>query len=115
MKKFAAVLLGMVMLYGMAAFAADSEMKGWVADDKCAAKAGPGQEACTKSCLKRGAKMVFVSDSDKQVLAIANPDKLKGHEGHHVDVKGSVENGTLTVADVKMLPQEGGGGGQHQH
>ena len=32
--------------------------------------------------------MVVVTDGDQKILTVENPDKLKGHEGHHVAVTG---------------------------
>jgi hypothetical protein len=52
---------------------------------------------------RQGEARVFVNDSDKTVLAVSNQDALKGHEGHHVRVKGSVDNNTLTVSGVRMM------------
>lgn len=50
----------------------------------------------------------FVSDSDGKSWTIANPDAVKGHEGHHVELKGSTDPGTsqIQVSSVKMLKGE---------
>jgi len=68
------------------ALAADSStVNGWISDSQCAAKgAAEGHAACTQKCIAKGAKMVVVTDSDKKILTVDNPDALKGHEGHHV-------------------------------
>ena len=42
-------------------------------------------------------KTVFENDKDKQAWSITNPDAVKGHEGHHVKVKA-----TLNEADHSM-------------
>ncbi|HLH08276.1 MAG TPA: hypothetical protein VKW78_13640 [Terriglobales bacterium] len=84
------------------AFAAESSMTGWVSDEKCAAHAGPGKEECAKKCIESGSPMVFVNDKDKKILKVDNPDALKDHIGHHVNVKGSVNNGTVHVDAVEM-------------
>jgi hypothetical protein len=47
--------------------------------------------------------MVVVTDGDSKVLAVDNQDALKGHEGHHVAVTGTVTNNTIHVGSVKML------------
>ena len=88
-------------------------MTGYVVDEKCGAKgAHAGAEACAKKCLEAGEKPVFVSDADKSVLQLDNPDGIKGHEGHHVNVKGSVNNGVLHIDQLTMAAEAGG---QHQH
>ena len=86
-----------------AAFAGDSSMSGWVSDAKCAKNAGPGKEACAKKCIEAGEKMVFVTDQDRKILNVDNPEALKDHIGHHVNVKGSVKGEALHVDSVTML------------
>jgi len=78
----------------------DGSWTGYVSDAKCGAKV---DAACAKKCADAGEARVFVSDSDKSVLKVSNQDALKGHEGHHVKVKGSVDGDTLTVASVSMV------------
>jgi hypothetical protein len=43
---------------------------------------------------------VFVTD-DKKVVPIANPERTKNFEGEHVAVKGSLENGVLTITSIE--------------
>ncbi len=109
MKKVLGIVLGLTMLFAVAAIAKDkaatsgNKMTGWIMDEKCAAKAGqPGQEACAKKCIEGGQKAVFVSEKDKEVYQIDNPDVTKGHEGHHVVVSGKVDNGSLHIDNLKM-------------
>jgi ribosomal protein L14E/L6E/L27E len=54
-------------------------------------------------CLAKGAKAVIVTDGDSKVLAVENPDVLKGHEGHHVAATGHVEGDSIHIESVKML------------
>ena len=96
-------ILACVALLSAVVFAANNSMTGYITDSKCGAKqAHPGAEACTKKCLQAGAKPVFVDDKTKEVLTIANPDAVKGHEGHHVTVTGAVANGSVTVENLEM-------------
>ena len=75
--------------------------KGWVSDSECAAE---GNKKCdNKEHVAKGAKLVLVGDADNKVYTIANPDSLAAHQGHHVQVKASSDNGSLTVESVKML------------
>ena len=78
----------------------DGSWTGYVSDAKCGAKV---DAACAKKCAEAGEARVFVNDSDKSVLKVSNQDALKGHEGHHVKVSGSVDGDTLTVASVSMV------------
>ena len=109
MRKVLALCLLMCFVFVLAALAFDdmgksATVNGWVVDDKCGAKgANAGGEACTKKCLAAGAKMVIVTDKDQKVLAIDNPDALKGHEGHHIAATGSVKGDSIHVESTKML------------
>ena len=87
-------------------FAADeaTTVKGYVSDSKCGAKGANEKAAeCTKKCVQAGAKLVVVTDGDQRVLAVDNPDKLTGHEGHHVAVTGHVTGDSIHVENVAML------------
>jgi len=105
-KVFCAIFaLALVCAFSLPSFAADSEtVNGWVTDSKCGAKgAHEGAAECTKKCLAAGAHMVVVTDSDKKVLNVSNPDALQGHEGHHVAVTGHIEGDNIHVESAKML------------
>jgi hypothetical protein len=109
MKKILAICFAVCFVFALSALAFDdmgkgTTVNGWVSDDKCGAKgANAGAAACTKKCLGAGAKTVVVTDGDQKVLAVDNPDALKGHEGHHVAVTGSVKGDSIHVDSVKMF------------
>jgi len=109
MRKVLVLLLAVTFVLALSAFAFDDMGKsgtvnGWVVDDKCGAKgANAAGEACTKKCLAAGAKMVIVTDKDSKVLMVENPDALKGHEGHHVAVTGTMGKDSVKVESIKML------------
>jgi hypothetical protein len=107
MRKFLLLLLAgaLILMVASVSFAGDAQtVNGWVSDAKCGAKgANAGAEACTKKCIAAGEKAVLVTDSDQKVLAVDNPDALKGHEGHHVAVTGRVDGDKIHVDSVKML------------
>jgi len=109
MRKVLLICLAICFVLAISALAFDdmgksATVKGWVADDKCGAKgANAKAEACTKKCLDAGAKMVVVIDGDQKILMVENPDALKGHEGHHVAVTGTVGKDSIKVESVKML------------
>lgn len=103
MKARLGVLLLAVALVSALAVAGDGSWTGYITDSKCGAKAAhEGSRDCTISCVKQGAKYVFVDDTDKKVYAIAEQDKVADHAGHHVTVKGSVEGDTMKVTSVEM-------------
>jgi hypothetical protein len=107
MRNFLLLLLAgaLILMAASVSFASDAQtVNGWVSDSKCGLKgANAGAEACTKKCIAAGEKAVLVTDTDQKVLAVDNPDALKGHEGHHVAVTGHVDGDKIHVDSVKML------------
>ena len=99
MKKLIAVMI-LLGLLGAMAVAKTGTWDGWVSDTQCGAKV---DKACSKKCVEEnGAELVFVS-SDKTVIQVTNPAALKGHEGDHVKVTGTLEKGMLTVSSVQPI------------
>jgi len=104
MKKFL-VAVALTAFLAAGALAKSGSWTGYVSDAKCGAKVNAD---CTKKCAEAGEKLVFVNDADKSVIAVSNPDVLKGHEGHHVKVQGKLDNNTLTISQVSMVQDQGG-------
>ncbi len=103
MKKILAIALFAAVAVTLSLAEAGS-WTGWVTDAKCAPKVNAD---CAKKCAEAGEPLVLVT-SDKNVVQVSNPDTLKAHAGHHVTVKGNMENGKLTVSSVEMLPDQEG-------
>ncbi|MDP9160529.1 MAG: hypothetical protein M3O09_09940 [Acidobacteriota bacterium] len=92
------------VIVGMSSAGDKATVNGWVSDSKCGVKGANASAAeCTKKCLEKGAKVVVVTDGDQKVLAVDNPDALKGHEGHHVAVTGEVKGDSIHVDSAKMM------------
>ncbi len=112
MKKLLVVLLVLTLVLVVAAVAKEgAAVNGWVVDSKCGAKMANANSAdCVKKCLAAGAKLAFVPDGTQDVLIVDNPDKLKGHEGHHVAVTGNTDKDkkTIHVDSFKMVAETGG-------
>jgi hypothetical protein len=62
------------------------------------------KKASVKGTISEDGKS-FVNDADGKSWTIANPDAVKGHEGHHVQLMGTADASTsqIQVASVKML------------
>jgi hypothetical protein len=105
MKKIlAAVAMLAFSLMVVLASAETSTVKGYVSDTQCGAKgASETHAACMNKCLAKGAKVAIVTDTDQKVLTVDNPEALKGHEGHHVAVTGTVTGESIHVDSMKML------------
>jgi hypothetical protein len=52
-----------------------------------------------------GDKYTFVNDKDGKSWDVMNPEELKGHEGHHVQLSAHVyaDKNSIHVMSVKML------------
>lgn len=104
MKKFTFAIC-LCFLLSVAASAKDTSWAGWISDSKCGAKgANAAHEACAKKCVDGGEKPVLVTDKGGKVVPIDNPDAVKDHLGHHVEVKGSMTAaGSVHIDSVSML------------
>ncbi|MGH9606240.1 MAG: hypothetical protein ACRD3N_11145 [Terracidiphilus sp.] len=95
MKRRFTFLAAFFALSVLAAQAASTHA-GWISDSNCGAKhMGTGAE-CVRSCIRNGAKPVFV-DAEKQVWSIDNPGAVKGFYGDHVKVSVSEDAANKTV------------------
>lgn len=84
------------------------EKKEEKAENKEAKKADKGKAMRLTGWVKEeNGQTVFVNDKDKQSWNISNPDMVKGHEGHHVHVKATLDEGnhSMNVESVKMMRQ----------
>lgn len=110
MRRFATRILAVVMLFTLTAMAAAATekavtVKGWVSDTMCAAK---GDKKCANpDHLQQGAKLALVTDGDNKIWVVENPDKLAGHQGHYVQVKGvaDAKAATIRVQTASALPE----------
>jgi hypothetical protein len=76
------------------------------AEKKEAKAAAKGKDMRLTGWVKEdNGKTVFVNDKDKQSWDIANPDAVKGHEGHHVKVKAKLDeaNHSVTIDKLTMM------------
>jgi hypothetical protein len=96
--------LGLALGAATLAIGADGSWTGYISDSGCGAKGANEKHAeCATKCVKeKGAKYVFVNDSDHKVYAIDAQDKVAAHAGHHVTLTGSVDGDNMKVTDVAM-------------
>lgn len=98
MKRTVAMMAIAFSFSAVAARAADSStMNGWISDSMCGAKHAGSGAACVKKCIDGGMAPVFVSEKDKSVLKIDNPDAVKSYYGSHVKVTGTVDESAKSV------------------
>jgi hypothetical protein len=106
MISFRSIALALFFIFALSLAAqADHTWKGWISDSRCGANgAHPGDADCARSCVKRGAKYVFVDDADKKVYLLDPQDKVESHAGEHVTVKGTVVGHALKFTSMEPLP-----------
>jgi hypothetical protein len=100
MKKILILTLALSVMFAVAGFAQDASQ------DAGMAKAAPAPLKNIKGTVKTdGDKVSFVSDKDNKAWDVANPEALKEHDGHHVEVSAHVyaDKGQIHVMSVKML------------
>jgi len=97
MKKLLTICFALGMLASMNLVAQDA-MK----QDSMKADAAAKSVSLTGKISDDG--KTFVNDADSKSWTISNPDAVKGHEGHHVVVKGKVDadKGEVNVVSLKM-------------
>jgi hypothetical protein len=92
------VALAVFALTAVAAKAADSsKINGYISDSMCGAKHAGTGAACVKKCIEGGMKPVFVSEKDKAVWSIDNPDAVKAFYGDHVTVTATADDAAKSV------------------
>jgi len=76
------------------------------AEKKEAKAAEKGKDMHLTGWIKdENGKTVFVNDKDKKSWDIANPEAVKGHEGHHVKVSAKLDeaNHSVTIDKLTMM------------
>jgi hypothetical protein len=103
MKNLLVCLLAVAFAMSWSAFAQQDNNMSQTQSDQSAAKA---PLMTLKGTIKAdGDKYVFVNDKDGKSWDVMNPEELKGHEGHHVQLSAHVyaDKGQIHVMSVKML------------
>jgi hypothetical protein len=103
MKKLLILAVALSVMFTVAGLAQD------MSQDSGTAKTAAAPLKNIKGTVKAdGDKLTFVSDKDQKSWDVVNPEALKGHEGHHVEVSAHVyaDKGQIHVMSVKMLKAE---------
>jgi hypothetical protein len=115
MKKVMICLLALTFTMGLTAFAQQDGNMSQIQADQAGAKA---PLMTLKGTIKAdGDKYTFINDKDGKSWDVINPETLKGHEGHHVELSAHVyaDKGAIHVMSVKMLKGDAMGGGSMSH
>ena len=100
MKKLMIFLIALTLSLSVASFAQDTMAP--AQSDKAAAAPLMTLKGTVKA---DGDKISFVNDKDGKSWDVMNPEELKGHEGHHVQLSAHVyaDKNSIHVMSVKML------------
>jgi hypothetical protein len=104
MKKLLMLAVAVCLALGTAVLAQDNMGKSCDTGKSKASSMGPLMTL--KGTVKAdGDKVTFVNDADQKSWDIMNPEAVKGHEGHHVQLKAHVmaDKNTIHVMSLKML------------
>jgi hypothetical protein len=96
-------LLALTFAMGLTALAQDNNTMAPTQSDQTGAKA---PLMTLKGTVKAdGDKYTFVNDKDGKSWDVMNPEELKGHEGHHVQLSAHVyaDKNSIHIMSVKML------------
>jgi hypothetical protein len=102
MKKLLTFVLAFAVVGNVAAFAQGTESGA----DQTKMSADKAPLKNIKGTLKQdGDKVMFVADSDQKSWDVMNPEAVKGHEGHHVELSAHVyaDKMAIHVMKVKMM------------
>jgi hypothetical protein len=114
MKKLMICLLALTFTLSLTAFAQqDNNMSQTQADSGAKAPL-----MTLKGTVKAdGDKYTFVNDKDGKSWDVMNPEELKGHEGHHVQLSAHVyaDKMSIHIMSVKMLKGGDAMGGSMSH
>src|SRR5882762_1110036 len=81
--------------------------KGWITNEKDAAKnVAELKKECSGPCaVVKDKKAFFVNgvNNDQQGWTIQNAETLKGHEGHFVEITGTLDKDTTTMRIEKVV------------
>ena len=103
MKKVMVCMLALTFAMSLTAFAQQDNNMSQTQADQGAAKA---PLMTLKGTVKAdGDKYSFVNDKDGKSWDVMNPEELKGHEGHHVQLSAHVyaDKNSIHIMSVKML------------
>jgi hypothetical protein len=101
MKTLMVCLLALTLTMALTAFAQPSSSMSQMADSGAKAPL-----KTLKGTIKAdGDKYTFVNDKDGKSWDVMNPETLKGHEGHHVELSAHVyaDKMQIHVMSVKMM------------
>ena len=105
------VLSGALLCSAGSSASASRTIRGWFSDESCArqkvdaGKIEPTKTDCARKCLEKGVKLVFISETDKKLFIVSNPENFKANIGSYVELTGTTNDAdqTIRIDSVKKL------------
>jgi hypothetical protein len=99
-----------LLLSGAPALAVEKTWTGSISDSMCNGKhKATGEHGvkvsdadCTKACIDKGGKYVFVTGGKTYQIANQDFGGLKDHAGHRVALTGEMKGNEITVSKIEM-------------
>ena len=121
MKKLFVLTVAFLTLLTMGAFAQDQSAGTSKKSKKSATSSETSSTASSGKMAGKSMKLTgtigqdgktFTNDADQSSWTISNPDKVKGHEGHHVIVRGKTDDAakSIDITSVTMAGAKSSGG-----
>lgn len=106
MKKLLILTLAACIAFSIAAVAQDPGQSG-DSGMSMSKDANPPLKTLKGTVKQDGDKITFVNDADQKSWDVMNPETLKDHVGHHVQLSAHVyaDKNSIHVMNVKMLKQ----------
>jgi hypothetical protein len=90
-------------------------LTGWFSGAQCAqarltaAKLGPSNPDCSRTCIEKGVRAVFIGESGREILKVTDYAGVRDHLGFHIEIGGKLDAAakTISVTSVKQLSWEG--------
>lgn len=104
MKKLLILTLAACFVFSVAAVAQDTT-KNCGSGMTMSKESNPPLKTLKGTVKQDGEKITFVNDADQKSWDVMNPETLKDHVGHHVQLSAHVyaDKGSIHVMSVKML------------
>ena len=105
MKKILTIVFGLFMIAGLTASIQLSLSTAAVRPALAALPQGAPLKTIQGTVKVAGEKVTLVADEDGKSWEVMNPDTLKPHAGHHVEISGHVypDKNQVHVLSVKMV------------
>jgi hypothetical protein len=111
MTKFIGMVVALGVVVSVSVAAQQPREQTWtgkISDSNCKEKHAAAEHAgkpmtdaeCTRMCIKKGAKYVFVSDGKVYQLANQHSKTIASHAGQEVQLTGEMKGDTITATKI---------------